>query len=70
LLVVLPVVAGAVVFLAVGVVVVLLSRSAMLLRFLRSRSVALGGRVALAAVSLVSLPGCVSALSSIAGRAP
>jgi hypothetical protein len=70
LLVLLPVAAAAVILLLVGVVVVLASRSAMLIQFLRSRSAALGGRVALVAVSLVSLPGCLSALSSIAGRTP
>lgn len=70
LLILLPAAAAAVFLLLVGVVVVLLSRSVTLIQFLRSRSAALGGRVALLVVSLVSLPGCLSALSSIAGRAP
>lgn len=70
LLVLLPVAPAAVFLLLVGLMVVLMSRSAMLIQALRSRTAALGGRVALVAVSLVSLPGCLSALSSIAGRAP
>lgn len=70
LLVILPVAPAAVFLLLVGVMVVLLSRSVMLVQFLRSRAAALGGRVALVAVSLVSLPGCLSALSDIAGRTP
>jgi hypothetical protein len=70
LLVVLPVAPAAVFLLLIGVVIVLLSRSDMLIQFLSSRSAALGGRVALVAVTLVSLPGCLSALSSIAGRTP
>lgn len=70
LLVLLPVAPAAVFLFLIGVVVVLLSRSMMLIQFLRSRSAALGGRVALVAVTVVSLPGCLSALSSIAGRTP
>ena len=66
----LPVAPAAVFLLLVGVVVVLLSRSAMLIQFLKSRSAALGGRLALVAVSLIALPGCLSGLSSIAGRTP
>lgn len=70
LLILLPMAPAAVFLFLVGVVAVLLSRSVTLVQVLRSRSAALGGRVALVAVSLVSLPGCLSALSSIAGRTP
>jgi len=70
LLVLLPVVGVAVFLVLVGVLVVLLSRWLTLIRFLRSRAATVGGRLALAAVSLIALPGCLSALSDIAGRTP
>jgi hypothetical protein len=38
--------------------------------FLRSRTALVGGRIILAGISLVALPGCISAIADIAAREP
>jgi hypothetical protein len=70
LVLLLPMAPAAVFLVLVGIVVVLLSRWLTLIRFLKSRAASLGVRLVLAAVSLIALPGCLSALSHIAGRGP
>lgn len=53
-----------------GVVAVGLSRLEPLVEALRSRKALVGGRIALAGISLAALPGCVVTVLDIAGRGP
>lgn len=70
LLALLPVAPVAAVFAGVGAVTVGVSRMQRVVTLLRSNGARIAGRVVLVAVSLVALPGCVSALIDIAGRRP
>ncbi len=70
LLLMLPVFPVFVLVAAVGAVVVLVSRLRPLVDFLRSAAARTAGRVGLAVISLVALPGTVAAIADIAGRGP
>lgn len=70
LLALVPVAPVAAVFAVAGAVTVGVSRLQRVVTLLRSHGLRIAGRVALVAVSLVALPGCVSTLIDIAGRRP
>ncbi len=53
-----------------GLIVALRRRLKRVAEFLRSRKALVGGRVILAGISLVALPGCISAVADIAARQP
>jgi hypothetical protein len=53
-----------------GLVVALRRRLKSGAEFLRSRNALVGGRIILAGISLVALPGCISAIADIAARKP
>jgi hypothetical protein len=56
--------------LAGGLVVAFRRRLTPVAQFLRSRTALVGGRIILAGISLVALPGCISAIADIAARKP
>jgi hypothetical protein len=68
LLLLLPLGAAVLVLAIVGAVVVLASQIPVVVTAWRNRRLVTGGRVALAAVALVALPGFVSAVVDILGR--
>lgn len=70
LLLLLPLFPVFVFLVAVGALVVLVSRLRPLVDFLRSGRALLTGRVVLAVAGLVALPGFVAAVADIAGRRP
>jgi hypothetical protein len=53
-----------------GLAVAFRRRLKPLAEFLRSRTALVGGRIILAGISLVALPGCISAIADIAAREP
>lgn len=65
-----PAVSVLLVVILVGVIAVLAARARPLVQALRSDKVAVGGRIVLAALALVALPGFLSSVTDILGRGP